>query len=97
MGFAILVSLVAGLAALIVMALIAAVRSQLRLRGSFGSAPGEDGPWREEALVRVGPPRNPLSEAAVALPLPDPEPSDTVEAYGREVREGEASSESLAS
>jgi hypothetical protein len=96
MGFAILVSLVAGLAALIVMALIAAVRGQLRLRSSFKNASSDDGPPREKALVPVGPPRKPLSEGAVALPLPDPEP-ETVEAYGRDVREGEAGTESLAS
>jgi hypothetical protein len=96
MGFAILVSLIAGLGALIVMALIAAIRSQRRLRTSLGNPPGDDGPWREKALVPVGPPRKPLSEASVALPLPEPEP-DAVEAYGREIRDDEAGTESLAS
>ena len=96
MGFAILVGLAGGLAALIFMALIAAVRGQRRVRSSFERASGDDGPPREKALVPVGPPRKPLSEATVALPLPDPEP-ETVEAYGREVREDEAGTESLAS
>jgi hypothetical protein len=96
MGFAILVSLVAGLGALIVMALIAAIRRQRRLCTSLRNPLGDDGPWREKALVPVGPPRRPVSEASVALPLPEPEP-DAVEAYGRELREGEAGTESLAS
>lgn len=96
MGFAIVVSLVVGLTVLIVMALIAVVRGKLRLRSSSRSAPGDEGPWREKALVPVGPPRKPLSEASVALPLPEHEP-DAVEAYGREVREGETGTESLAS
>jgi hypothetical protein len=96
MGLAVLVSLVAGLAALIVVALIAVVRSHLRLRNSFEVPPGDDGPWREKALVPVGPPRKPLAEGAVALPLPDPEP-EAVEAYGPEDPDGEAGVESLAS
>jgi hypothetical protein len=97
MGLAVLVSLVAGLAALVVIALIAAVRSQLRLRNSFEWSPSDDEPWREESLVPAGPPRKPLAEGAVALPLPDPEP-DAVEAYGSEVPDdGEGGAQSLAS
>jgi hypothetical protein len=96
MDFAVLVSLVAGLAALIAMALIAVVRSHLRLRNSFEMPPGDDGQWREKALVPVGPPRKPLAEGTIALPLPDPEP-ETVEAYGSEVHDDEAGVDSLAS
>jgi hypothetical protein len=95
MGFAVLISLVAGLAALIVMALIVVVRAHPRCRFSE-SMWREDGPPGEEALVPVGLPRRPLSEAAVALPLPDPEP-EMLEAYGRDAGPAESGPESLAS
>jgi hypothetical protein len=96
MGFAIFVGLAVALAALIVFALIALVRShRQRLRFS-GSAWYDYGPLGDGALVPVGPPRRPLSEAAVALPIPDPEP-DVLDAYGREARTGETGPDALAS
>jgi hypothetical protein len=94
MGIVILVSLVIAFAALIAVALIAAGRS--RRRTFSGRNWGDEGPLGEEALVRVGPPRKPLADAAAALPLPDPEP-EAVEAFGREVREGESGTDALAS
>jgi hypothetical protein len=94
MGAAVLVSLVIAFAALIALALIAVVRSRRR---TFSAGNWSDeGPLGEEALVPVGPPREPLAGAAAALPVPDPEP-EVVEAFGREVLEGESGTDALAS
>ena len=63
----------------------AAVRDRRRDYGAFEeeSSWPDEGPEQHDALVPVGPPREPRSSGAVALPLPDPEPEVT-DAYGRE-------------
>ena len=80
------------LATLVMIALIAVVRR--RLRAVPWTDEPEDRPWREEALVPVGP-RRPRSSAAVALPLPEPEVEAT-EAYGSELPEHDADADALA-
>jgi len=95
-GYVILVSIVVALAAVIAMAVIAVVRRQLRAK-LFGETDWrEEGLRGEDALVPVGPPRKPTPAAAVALPLPEPE-AETVEACGRELSDGEADTDALAS
>jgi hypothetical protein len=95
-GYVILVSVGVALAVVIAMAVIAVVRRQLHAEPFGGSDWGDEGLRGEDALVPVGPPRKPSPAAAVALPLPEPE-TETVEAFGRELGDGESDTDALAS
>jgi hypothetical protein len=87
-------------ASLVVVALVAVVRGWVE---SFDSielpearqSGGADSDGGEDALVPVGPPKQPKPTASVALPLPEAEPQ-TVEAHGRELPDEDTDAEALA-
>jgi hypothetical protein len=99
-GVTVFVAVLVVFATLVVVALVAVIRGWVqsfdeteipKARPSGGADYGEG----EDALVPVGPPKQPTPSAAVALPLREPKP-ETVEAYGRELPDQDTDADALA-